>query len=337
MVIGLNDLMLFMIEGRKIAYFCNLLFNHMNSSPYNLLVVTGPTATGKTSFAASLASRIDGEIISADSRQVYRLMDLGTGKDIADYTVNGTAIPYHLIDIVEPGYKYNVFEYQSDFFKAFNDIQQRGKWPVMCGGSGLYVESVIKHYKLISVPVNEPLRESLSGKSLEELTHILSTYKSLHNQTDTDTVARAIRAIEIEVYYAENNPEDVTLPALNPLVIGIGIDRESRRKRITERLKVRLEDGMIEEARLLLSKGLSYEDLIYYGLEYKYLALYLQGCLSWNEMFEQLEVAIHQFAKRQMTWFRRMERNGITIHWVDAFMPMEQKIEMALRLLQGHS
>jgi tRNA dimethylallyltransferase len=309
----------------------------MNHPPYNLLVITGPTATGKTSFAANLASRIDGEIISADSRQVYRQMDLGTGKDLADYTVNGKAIPYHLIDIVEPGTKYNVFEYQSDFFKAFNEVQQRGKWPVMCGGSGLYVESVIKHYKLISVPVNESLRQTLAGKSLEELTRILATYKSLHNQTDTDTVARAIRAIEIEVYYAENSPEEVTLPALNPLVIGINIDREARRKRITERLKVRLADGMIEEARLLLDKGLSYDDLIYYGLEYKYLALYLQGSISYNEMFDQLEVAIHQFAKRQMTWFRRMERNGINIHWLDAFMPMDQKIETALQLLQGHS
>lgn len=307
----------------------------MNHSHYNLIVILGPTASGKTSFATQLARHIGGEIISADSRQIYRDMDLGTGKDIEDYTIDGKIVPYHLIDIVEAGYKYNVFEYQADFFKAFEAIRNNGRWPIMCGGTGLYIESVLKQYKLINVPVNEELRQSLSGKSLEELTIILSGFKSLHNQTDTDTVSRAIRAIEIEHYY-QNNPEiELNLPEIKPLVMGINIDRNARRRKITSRLKERLQQGMVDEVRRLIEKGLTADDLIYYGLEYKYLTMHIMGQLSYDEMFEQLNTAIHQFAKRQMTWFRGMERKGTHIHWMDAFEPVEERIYRIEKLLRG--
>ncbi len=306
-----------------------------DNSPYNLLVILGPTASGKTTFAAHLARHLDGEIISADSRQIYRGMDLGTGKDIDDYTLEGYTIPHHLIDIVDAGYKYNVFEYQSDFFKAFEQVQANNRWPIMCGGTGMYIESVLKKYKLINVPVNQKLRDSLQGKNLEELSTILAGYKSLHNQTDTDTVKRAIRGIEIEEYYKVNPEIEVVLPDVKPLIIGVNIDREARRQKITKRLKKRLEEGMIEEVKQLLDSGVSAEDLIYYGLEYKYLTMHVTGQLSYKQMFDKLNVAIHQFAKRQMTWFRGMERKGAKIHWVDAFEPMEERINSVVRLLQG--
>ncbi len=306
-----------------------------DNSPYNLLVILGPTASGKTTFAAHLARHLDGEIISADSRQIYRGMDLGTGKDIDDYTLDGYTIPHHLIDIVDAGYKYNVFEYQSDFFKAFEQVQANNRWPIMCGGTGMYIESVLKKYKLINVPVNQKLRDSLQGKNLEELSAILAGYKSLHNQTDTDTVKRAIRGIEIEEYYKVNPEIEVVLPDVRPLIIGVNIDREARRQKITKRLKKRLEEGMIEEVKQLLDSGVSAEDLIYYGLEYKYLTMHVTGQLSYKQMFDKLNVAIHQFAKRQMTWFRGMERKGAKIHWVDAFEPMEERINSVVRLLQG--
>ncbi len=306
-----------------------------DNSPYNLLVILGPTASGKTTFAAHLARHLDGEIISADSRQIYRGMDLGTGKDIDDYTLDGYTIPHHLIDIVDAGYKYNVFEYQSDFFKAFEQVQANNRWPIMCGGTGMYIESVLKKYKLINVPVNQKLRDSLQGKNLEELSAILAGYKSLHNQTDTDTVKRAIRGIEIEEYYKVNPEIEVVLPDVKPLIIGVNIDREARRQKITKRLKKRLEEGMIEEVKQLLDSGVSAEDLIYYGLEYKYLTMHVTGQLSYKQMFDKLNVAIHQFAKRQMTWFRGMERKGAKIHWVDAFEPMEERINSVVRLLQG--
>lgn len=306
-----------------------------DNSPYNLLVILGPTASGKTTFAAHLARHLDGEIISADSRQIYRGMDLGTGKDIEDYTLDGYTIPHHLIDIVDAGYKYNVFEYQSDFFKAFEQVQANNRWPIMCGGTGMYIESVLKKYKLINVPVNQKLRDSLQGKNLEELSAILAGYKSLHNQTDTDTVKRAIRGIEIEEYYKVNPEIEVVLPDVKPLIIGVNIDREARRQKITKRLKKRLEEGMIEEVKQLLDSGVSAEDLIYYGLEYKYLTMHVTGQLSYKQMFDKLNVAIHQFAKRQMTWFRGMERKGAKIHWVDAFEPMEERINSVVRLLQG--
>lgn len=300
---------------------------------YDLIAILGPTASGKTPFAAALANKLDTEIISADSRQVYRGMDLGTGKDLEDYVVNGKHIPYHLIDIVDPGYKYNVFEYQRDFLHAYEDIKQRGKLPIVCGGTGMYLESVLRGYRLFDVPQNPELRASLADKSLTELTTILRQYKILHNNTDVDTTRRAIRAIEIEEYYSHLDAEQRSFPSLNSLVIGINIDRELRREKITKRLKQRLEDGMLEEIKTLIRHGVHPDDLIYYGLEYKYLTLHVIGQLSFKEMFTQLEIAIHQFAKRQMTWFRGMERRGITIHWIDANITTEEKIDRVCSLL----
>lgn len=293
---------------------------------YDLIAILGPTASGKTPFAAALAARLNTEIISADSRQIYRGMDLGTGKDLIDYTVDGHSVPYHLIDIAEPGYKYNVFEYQRDFLAAYETIQQKGCLPVVCGGTGMYLESVLKGYRLMPVPENPELRQRLENKSLEELTETLGQYKALHNSTDVDTVKRAIRAIEIEEYYKVNPVAEREFPALNSLIIGVDIDRELRREKISRRLKQRLNEGMVDEVRQLLASGISADDLIYYGLEYKFLTLYAIGKLTYEEMFTGLETAIHQFAKRQMTWFRGMERRGFTIHWLDATLPMEEKI-----------
>ena len=300
---------------------------------YDLITIVGPTASGKTTLAAALAYDLQTEIISGDSRQVYRRMDLGTGKDLADYVVQGQPIPYHLIDIAEPGYKYNVFEFQRDFLQAYQSVKVRGKMPILCGGTGLYVESVLKGYRLLPVPENPELRERLAHHSLEELTTMLATYKKLHNQTDVDTVKRAIRAIEIEEYYRQQPPEYREFPEIRSLIIGVGIDRELRRQKITRRLKQRLDDGMVDEVRALLNTGIAPEDLIYYGLEYKYLTLYVTGALSYEEMFHGLETAIHQFAKRQMTWFRGMERRGLKIHWLDATLPLEEKVEYIRCLL----
>ncbi len=300
---------------------------------YDLITILGPTASGKTPLAAALAYKLDTEIISGDSRQIYRRMDLGTGKDLADYTVDGHPVPYHLIDIVEPGYKYNVFEYQHDFLNAYREVKEKGKLPILCGGTGMYLESVLKGYKLLPVSENPELRASLADKSLEELTQLLSAYKKLHNSTDVDTVKRAIRAIEIEEYYRQQPPEYRDFPQINSLIVGVDIDRELRREKISRRLKQRLDEGMVDEVRALLDSGITPEDLIYYGLEYKYLTLYATGELSYEEMFHQLETAIHQFAKRQMTWFRGMERRGFTIHWLDARLPMEEKVEKIMNLL----
>lgn len=299
---------------------------------YDLITILGPTASGKTSLAAALAYDLNAEIISGDSRQVYRKMDLGTGKDLDDYIVNGKQIPYHLIDIVDAGYKYNVFEFQRDFLKAYDDVCSRNVIPVLCGGTGMYIESVLKGYRLLPVPENPALRESLADKSLQELTEILSSYKELHNTTDVDTVKRAIRAIEIEEYYKQQNVEARSFPVLNSLIIGVDIDRELRREKISNRLRQRLDNGMIKEIEDILNSGVSADDLIYYGLEYKYLTLYVTGKLSYEEMFHSLEIAIHQFAKRQMTWFRGMERRGFTIHWIDATMPMADKVERIKKL-----
>lgn len=304
---------------------------------YDLITIIGPTASGKTPLAAALANKLDTEIISGDSRQVYRRMDLGTGKDLVDYTVNGHEVPYHLIDIVEPGYKYNVFEYQRDFLKAYEEITAKGKLPVLCGGTGMYVESVLKGYRLLPVPENPELRASLEGKSLEELTHILEGYKKLHNSTDVDTAKRTIRAIEIEEYYKQQPPEYREFPSLHSLIVGVNIDRELRREKITRRLKQRLEEGMVEEVRGLLAEGIHPDNLIYYGLEYKFLTQYVIGELTYEEMFLQLETAIHQFAKRQMTWFRGMERRGFTIHWLDATLPMEEKLEQIINLINTNN
>ena len=289
--------------------------------PYDLITVLGPTASGKTKFAVKLAQLIAAEIISADSRQVYRRMDLGTGKDLSDYQIDGTPIPYHLIDICEPGTKYNLFEYQRDFLEAYTDIKSRGKNVIVCGGTGLYLESVLKSYRLSPVPQNPELREKLKDKSLEELTELLRSYKSLHNTTDVDTAQRAIRAIEIEDYYKHTPLDERPFPELKSLTLGISVDRELRRARISHRLKQRLDEGMIEEVRKLLAEGIPADDLIYYGLEYKYLTLHATGELSYEEMYRQLEIAIHQFAKRQMTWFRGMEKRGTPIHWLSMPTP----------------
>ena len=302
---------------------------------YELITILGPTASGKTPFATALAAELNTEIISADSRQIYRGMDLGTGKDLADYTINDREIPYHLIDIVEPGYKYNVFEYQRDFLKAYETIKQKGCLPVLCGGTGMYLESVLKGYRLMPVPENPELRTRLADKSLETLTGILQQYKTLHNSTDVDTVKRAIRAIEIDEYYAKHPIAEREFPQLNSLIIGVDIDRDLRREKISRRLRQRLDEGMVDEVKQLLAQGIKAEDLIYYGLEYKFLTLYAIGKLTYEEMFAQLETAIHQFAKRQMTWFRGMERRGFTIHWVDATLPTEEKIAFVKQKLKG--
>jgi len=308
----------------------------MLDEKYNLITILGPTASGKTGVAAQVAAALNGEVISADSRQVYRGMDLGTGKDYGDYVVNGNQIPYHLIDIVDAGYEYNVFEYQKDFLKVFAEITERGKLPIMCGGSGLYLESVLKNYKLIQVPINEELRQKLEGKSLEELSEILKTYKSeLHNMTDIENEKRAVRAIEIEEYYLSYPEINTGMPDIRSLVVGVKFDRLSRRKRITNRLRQRFKEGMLNEVQQLLDNGLTPEQLTYYGLEYKYMTQHLTKQISYQEMFEGLNVAIHQFAKRQMTWFRRMEKQGIEIHWLDGYMPLEEKVEKILGWYSG--
>lgn len=294
-----------------------------------LITILGPTASGKTTFAANLAHSIYGEIISADSRQIYRGMDIGTGKDLSDYFINGELIPYHLIDIREAGEKYTLFEYQHDFHDAYADILFRKKTPILCGGTGLYIESVLKGYNLPDVPANIKLRESLQNKTLEELTEILKSYRSLHNITDTDTKKRAIRAIEIEDFRTKQDPSERDFPPVESCILGVMIDRELRRKKISERLKARLDEGMIDEVKNILNSGVSPGDLIYYGLEYKFVTLYAISKISYNEMLDGLEVAIHQFAKRQMTWFRGMERRGIKINWIDANLPMDIKLEKA--------
>ena len=300
---------------------------------YELITILGPTASGKTALAAALAARLDTEIISADSRQLYRGMDIGTGKDLADYVVDGKSIPYHLIDICDPGYKYNVFEYQHDFFRVFTSLRDRGLVPILCGGTGLYIEAVLKGYKLLDVPPNPALRERLREKSLPELEILLASYKVLHNKTDVDSVQRAIRAIEIEEFHRTQAPDVREYAPLNSLLVGVAIDRELRREKISKRLRARLDEGMVDEVRRILSNGVAPEDLIYYGLEYKFLTLYIIGKLTYEEMVSQLEIAIHQFAKRQMTWFRGMERRGCTIHWLDATLPMADKVEQILTWL----
>ncbi|WP_176780452.1 tRNA (adenosine(37)-N6)-dimethylallyltransferase MiaA [Prevotella sp. tc2-28] len=307
-----------------------------------MITILGPTASGKTPLAAALAYEIGGEIISADSRQVYRRMDIGTGKDLADYTITNNrepiTVPYHLIDIVEPGTKYNLFQYQQDFYDAYQDIMARGKTPILCGGTGLYIEAVLKGYKLSPVPQNPDLRQQLEGKTLDELTQLLAALKAktgsvMHNKTDVDSCQRAIRAIEIESYNLEHPVPLRELPPVDSLIIGVNIDREARREKITRRLKARLEEGMVDEVRGLLDEGIPAEDLIYYGLEYKFVTEYVTGKTTYDEMFTRLEIAIHQFAKRQMTWFRGMERRGFTIHWIDALRPMEDKVGKILEIV----
>ena len=304
------------------------------NSDYDLLIITGPTASGKTSLAVEIAKRVNGEIISADSRQVYRGMNLGTGKDYDDYLIDGRSVPCHLIDIADPGYKYNVFEYQRDFLKVYLSLKERKVFPVVCGGSGLYADSIITGYKMFEVPPDSGLRIELEKKSIEELRDILSTYKKLHNITDIDTKKRVIRAIEIEHYNRNIGKNNIEFPKVRSLVVGIMFDRETRRRRITERLNQRLKAGMVEEVKHLIETGVNAETLIYYGLEYKYITLYLTGKLLYDDMVRDLETAIHQFAKRQMTWFRGMERRGIKINWIDGNMPLSEKAGKVMELLQ---
>lgn len=304
-----------------------------------MITILGPTASGKTSVAVALARSIDAEIISADSRQVYRRMDIGTGKDLDDYTIEGKHIAYHLIDIAEPGTKYNLFQYQHDFMTAYEDIRSRGKEVILCGGTGLYIESILKNYKLAEVPENPELRLRLEGKSLAELTDMLRHLKerngsTMHNTTDVDTAKRAIRAIEIETFNGDNPTEVALIPPIDNIIIGIEIERESRREKISKRLRQRLDNGMVDEIRHLIDEGINPNDLIYYGLEYKYVTEYVIGRMSYDEMFRKLEIAIHQFAKRQMTWFRGMERRGFTIHWIPAEMPMKDKVARIMSLWQ---
>jgi tRNA dimethylallyltransferase len=293
---------------------------------YNMVTILGATASGKTGVAVNLALQTGGEIISADSRQVYRGMDLGTGKDLNEYTVDGVEVPYHLIDIVDAGTEFNVYQFQQHFINAFRQIEQHNRLPILCGGSGMYIEAVLKGYSLINVPPNEALRQQLSGKTLDELAAILLSYKELHNTSDIETKRRAIRAIEIEDYYRTHPKEEDNFPIINSLIVGVYFDRDLRRQRISQRLKQRLDDGMIDEVKRLIENGVAPESLIYYGLEYKFLTLHVLGELSYSEMFCQLEIAIHQFSKRQMTWFRKMERDGFNIHWLDGNLPIEDKL-----------
>lgn len=309
-----------------------------NKPRMRLITILGPTACGKTALAVALANELGSEIISADSRQVYRGMDIGTGKDLEDYVVDGKRVPYHLIDIVEPGSKYNLYRYQRDFMAAYDDIVSRGAQPILCGGTGLYIEAVLKGYALSTVPQNPALRKQLEGESLETLTQKLVELKkknnsNMHNTTDVDSCQRAIRAIEIETYNLEHTAERRPAQPVDTIVFGLDIDREERRRKISERLRQRLDNGMVDEIKRLLDSGVAATDLIYYGLEYKYVTEYVVGKLSFDEMYRQLEIAIHQFAKRQMTWFRGMERRGTDIHWLDAALCMEKKINEIKRML----
>jgi len=306
----------------------------MKEFNYDMAVILGPTASGKTEVAVDLALETRGEVISADSRQVYRRMDLGTGKDLKEYQTEKGKVPYHLIDIAEAGSQYNVYQYQQDFLKVYLDLKDRGVFPVMCGGSGMYLEAVLKGYQLIQVPVNDKRREELHSLSLEQLTDLLGTYKKINNTSDIENKKRAIRAIEIEEYRIAHPETLLSFPSINSLIIGIHVDRETRRQRITKRLSQRMENGMIEEVKGLLEQGLKPEDLIYYGLEYKYLTLYVTGKMTFEEMRDQLNIAIHQFAKRQMTWFRKMEREGFNIHWIDGNLPLKGKTVKILSLLK---
>ena len=305
------------------------------SSKYDMLTILGPTAGGKTSVAARMAHILNGEIISADSRQVYRGMDLGTGKDLDDYCVEDKEISYHLIDIVDAGYKYNVFEYQQDFLKVYSDLKTRNVFPVFCGGSGMYLDAVLKGYKLIKVPANEELKAKLEAKTIEELIEIFNSFKKPHNKSDTSSKKRLIRAIEIETFYHESSEIDDYFPEIKSLIIGVKYDRNSRRKRISERLRLRLDQGMVDEVKHILDNGVSAENLMYYGLEYKFITKHVIGEISYDEMFKQLETAIHQFAKRQMTWFRGMEKKGFKIHWLDGYASMKEKTERILDLLNS--
>lgn len=321
-----------LVRKKQKIHTCNCT----GMAEYHLLTVLGPTACGKTRLAVQLAHQLGGEIISADSRQVYRNMNIGTGKDLDEYQQVDPPVSYHLIDVADAGYQYNVFEYQRDFLNAFQHITERKKKPILCGGSGLYLEAALKGYRMDEVPANEALRTQLSGKSLDELKQILEQYITLHNKTDVDTVKRAVRAIEIADFYRHHPPkEKADYPAIHPFIIGLFLNRDERRARITKRLYDRLDNGLIDEVQQLLQSGLAPDALIYYGLEYKFVTLYLTGQLTYDAMVRQLEQAIHQFAKRQMTWFRGMERRGFSIHWLDAQLPLQRQCDTVMQWLRS--
>jgi len=307
----------------------------MTGLKYDMVTILGPTASGKTEVAANLAYLLGGEVISADSRQIYRNMDLGTGKDLEEYRINGTNIPYHLIDIAEAGYQYNVFEYQRDFLKVYQELKIKGIFPVMCGGSGMYLEAILKGYRLIQVPINEKRRAGLQLLPLDSLKKILSGYKTIHNTSDIENSKRAIRAIEIEEFCLAHPETDLSFPKINSLIVGIRIEREVRRRKITARLHQRLTNGMIDEVQKLLDHGIKPDDLTYYGLEYKYITNYLLGHLNYEQLVTDLNIAIHQFAKRQMTWFRKMERDGFKIRWLDGELPTDEKTVKILSWLKS--
>lgn len=298
----------------------------MSDKTYDIIAIIGPTASGKTQLATQLAAKLNAEIISADSRQVYCGMNLGTGKDLEDYVINGSPIPYHLINIAKAGSRYNVYEYQTDFMQVYNNMLGRKVRPILCGGSGLYIEAVLSGYNLLPVPENRELRNLFEVKTDAELAQILASYKSLHNTTDLDTRKRTIRAIEIEEFYRHTPASPNPFPKLSSIIFGVKYDRQTEMQRIRVRLAQRLEYGMLEEVKALLNSGIPPENLIYYGLEYKFLTEHILGKLSYEEMFEQLYIAIRQFAKRQMTWFRGMERKGFAINWIAGELPMDEKM-----------
>ncbi len=304
----------------------------MENDKFDIITVMGATAGGKTSFAANLAYEFNGEIISADSRQVYRGMNIGTGKDLEEFIINDKQIPYHLIDIADAGTKYNVFEYQKDFLSVYTDIKNRKKLPILCGGTGMYIEAVLKGYKLINVPHNEKLKKQLEKQTDEELIDILKQNKDLHNRSDIANRKRLIRAVEIALYYKKNKDIDFSYPKIKSLNIQIVFDRNSRRKRISQRLKMRLQNGMIEEIERLIERGVPSETLKYYGLEYKFITEYVLGEITYEDMFSQLEIAIHQFSKRQMTWFRKMEKDGHKIYKIDGYLPLNKQLERVKEL-----
>ena len=299
-----------------------------------LLTITGPTACGKTSLAAELAYQLGGEIISADSRQVFRGMDIGTGKDLADYHIHDTDIPYHLIDIHDAGYEYNVYQFQNDFIRAFNDIVGRGRQPILCGGTGMYVEAVVKGYQLADAPIDPEFRQRMEAYSDEELTARLACLIKLHNHTDTETRDRLLRALEIQEYRLQHPDAYPHMPDMEHLIIGVSYPREKVVERIGIRLRQRLEEGMVEEVQRLLDSGVPAERLLRYGLEYKHVTRYLRRECSYEEMYENLYTDIRRFSKRQMTWFRRMERQGIPIHWIDGTQPMEAKVSEVMTLFR---
>ncbi|MCP4456415.1 MAG: tRNA (adenosine(37)-N6)-dimethylallyltransferase MiaA [Cytophagales bacterium] len=305
----------------------------MTSNKHHMITILGPTATGKTGFAVRLATMLGSEVLSADSRQVYKQMDIGTGKDLQEYEVDGIKVPYHLIDIVEPGTEYNVYQYQKDFVKAFEDIVSRDKMPILCGGTGMYLEAILNGYELIPVPENDHLRKQLEVKTNDELVEELAKLRPLHNTTDSIDRDRIIRAIEIEQFNKENPPKQDSFPSIDSTLIGIRFERKTIRERITFRLKERLQNGMIEEVQGLLDSGIHPDKLKFYGLEYKFLTMHLLDELTYDETFQKLNIAIHQFAKRQETWFRRMERNGTSINWIDGNLAEEERIHHAMRIM----